>query len=378
MKINVILFSIGFFIFFSCDPFITEFGDLEDAVMYESSFFTEPEPDIISPKIVTWNIRFGAGRIPWTYDSCGDRVLLTDDELMDKLEELVDFINEIDPDIILLQEVDVLSKRSGYLDQVQWLLDNTKFNYGAYASMWQAQYIPNDGLGRIDQGNAILSKWKIGEAQRIQLSLRTDQSSFVQYFYLRRNILKTKIEVPSSITIDPFYAIVTHTTAFATDDTKQKHIDEFYDVLSSLEEGAVFVAGGDLNALSPWGWEQKRDFCEDDRCALDECDDDYENNLIYEGSYFNHLENERDLLLPLYNDFYSAIDASNTLDATINFTHSTWNIDEDNSNYSSSSDYWNRKLDYLFSSHSLINGNTHQEAHQLSDHAPVSAFMELE
>ena len=373
MKIKVILFSIGFFIFFSCEPFITEFGDLEDAVMYESSSLTEPSPNITSPKIVTWNIRFGAGRIPWTYDSCGDRVLLTDDELMDNLNALVDFINEIDPDIILLQEVDVLSKRSGYLDQVQWLLDNTNFNYGAYASMWQAQYIPNDGLGRIDQGNAILSKWKIGEAQRIQLSLRTDQSSFVQYFYLRRNILKTKIELPSGITTDPFYAIATHTTAFATDDTKQKHIEEFYDVLSSLEQGAIFVAGGDLNALTPWA--NKRDFCEEDSCEGDVCDDDYDNNLIYEGSYFNHLDDEVNLLRDLYT-FNSAIDSLN-VDNVENFTHSTWNIDEDNLDYSSS-DYWNRKLDYLFSSHSLINGYTHQEAHQFSDHAPVSAVMEVE
>ena len=75
---------------------------------------------------------------------------------------------------------------------------------------------------------------KFEEAQRIQLSLRSDQSSFVQYFYLRRNILKTKIDVP--FTSDPFYAIGTHTTAFATDDTKQKHINEFYDVLSSIED----------------------------------------------------------------------------------------------------------------------------------------------
>jgi len=370
MKINFVLLVIFSFIFFSCEPFITEFDDLENAVLYESSIIVPPD-EIISPKIITWNIRFGAGRIPWTYDSCGDRVLLTDDELMTNLNALIDFIEQENPDILLLQEVDVLSKRSGYLDQVQWLLDNTNLNYGAYASMWQAQYIPNDGLGRIDQGNVVLSKWPIEEAQRIQLSLRTDQSSFVQYFYLRRNILKTKINVP--FTTDPFYAIVTHTTAFATDDTKEKHINEFYDVLSSLEEGSVFIAGGDLNALSPWSLQ--RDFCEEDKCEGDVCDNDYENNLIYEGSYFNHLDDEVNLLRDLYT-FNSAIDSLN-VDSPENFTHSTWNINEDNSNFSDT-DYWNRKLDYLFSSHPLINGVTHQAAHQLSDHAPVSASMEVE
>ena len=370
MKYKYFSLTITFFLFFACEPFITEFEELENAVMYESSNFTEPE-DISSPKVMTWNIRFGAGRIPWTYDSCGDRVLLTDDELMTNLNALVSFIEQENPDILLLQEVDVLSKRSSYLDQVQWLLDNTNMNYGAYASMWQAQFIPNDGLGRIDQGNVVLSKWPIEEAQRIQLALRTDQSSFVQYFYLRRNILKTKINVP--FISNPFYAIVTHTTAFATDDTKQKHINEFYDVLSSLEDGSIFVAGGDLNALSPWSLQ--RDFCDEDRCEGDVCDGDFENNLIYEGSYFNHLDDEMNLLRDLYT-FNSAIDSLD-VDDPENFTHSTWNIDEDNSNYSDVN-YWNRKLDYLFSSNPLLDGKTHQSAHQLSDHAPVSASMEVE
>ncbi len=43
-------------------------------------------------------------------------------------------LNSIDPDVVLLQEVDFLSKRSGYINQIQFLLDNTNLNYGAYAS----------------------------------------------------------------------------------------------------------------------------------------------------------------------------------------------------------------------------------------------------
>ena len=110
--------------------------------MYESVDKTDPL-DPTSLKVMTWNIRFGAGRIPWKYDSCGDRVLLTEDEVDNNLDNIVDFINQELPDIIILQEVDVLSKRTGYVDQVQYILDNTHFNYGAYASMWQAQFIPN-------------------------------------------------------------------------------------------------------------------------------------------------------------------------------------------------------------------------------------------
>ena len=176
---------------------------------------------------MTWNVRFGAARIPWFGDSCGDRVIMTKSEVIAHLENIADYINSVQPDILLLQEVDVESKRSGYIDQVQWFLDNTSFNYGAYASMWQAQFIPSDGLGRVDVGNAILSRWEITDAERIQLPLRTDQDGLTQYFYLRRNILKTRIDVPNR----DFYAVCTHTTAFATDDTKQKHIEMFYETI---------------------------------------------------------------------------------------------------------------------------------------------------
>ena len=52
-----------------------------------------------------------------------------------------------------------------------------------------------------------------------------------------------------------------------------------------------------------------------------------------------------------------------------------------NTNYTNSGftglDYWNRKLDYLFTNNSsgFLNGITHQETHQLSDHAPISATL---
>ena len=367
MKYKYFSLTIAFFLFFACEPFITEFEELENAVMYESSNFTEPE-DISSPKVMTWNIRFGAGRIPWTYDSCGDRVLLTDDELMTNLNALVSFIEQENPDILLLQEVDVLSKRSSYLDQVQWLLDNTNMNYGAYASMWQAQFIPNDGLGRIDQGNVVLSKWPIEEAQRIQLALRTDQSSFVQYFYLRRNILKTKINVP--FTSNPFYAIVTHTTAFATDDTKQKHINKYLETLENIQNnGDYFVAGGDLNSVPPGS---VTDFCESDKCDGVECDEDYENNEAYQGSYFEHFEGEPDILVPLYNSFNSAIDFA---DANLpsHFTHAP------STSYERNDIKYDRKLDYLFTNKNWVEGTTrtHQNAWQISDHTPVSGVVIL-
>ncbi|SVE62235.1 uncharacterized protein METZ01_LOCUS515089, partial [marine metagenome] len=133
-------------ILFSCRPLVTTFNDIESAETYTASSTSNPPETIESLKVMTWNIRFGAGRIPFFGDSCGDRVLMTEAETIEYLQAIADYIDTmmIKPDILLLQEVDISSKRSAYVNQLQWLLNNiTHFNYGAYASMWDAELIPS-------------------------------------------------------------------------------------------------------------------------------------------------------------------------------------------------------------------------------------------
>ena len=359
---------VGFtgFILLSCEPLVTDFKDIEKAILYESSSKTVTQDPLGSLLVMTWNIRFGAARIPWFGDSCGDRVIMTRGEVITHLNDVADYINAVQPDILLLQEVDTESKRGGYMDQVQWLFDHSHFNNGAYASMWQAQFIPSDGLGRVDVGNAILSRWIITDAERIQLPLRTDQDELTQYFYLRRNILKTKIAIPNQ---NNFYAVCAHTTAFATDDTKQKHIEKFELVLAALNTaGATFIAGGDLNSVPSSA--DSTDYCMEDKCSGESYHSDADGSTHKEGSYFNNFTEESLLLLPLYSSFSSAVGLELAKNPE-HFTHSPWNTESEGANY------WDRKLDYIFSSGSLSGGITHQGTHQLSDHAPVSAILEL-
>ncbi len=361
MRLEKILFQILVLVslpFISCEPLVTEFDNTEDAVMYVASEInsTSSDPDTIT--VMTWNIRFGAGRLPWFGDCCGDRVILTEGEVYGHLNAIADKIVECDPDIVLLQEVDRCSKRTDYIDQIRWLLENTKLNYAVYASNWKAQFIPSDGLGRIDMGNVIMSRWEIAEAERIQLPLRGDQDALTQYFYLRRNILRAKISIPE---LDDFYAVNVHTAAFSTDDTKLSHIDRFKQLLDNLSSsGYQFVAGGDLNELPPGS--EITDYCLKDMCEGESFHNPGDDPFHKEGSNFT---DEQDWLSPLYNSYQSAIDLDDyRLDNTLYFTHS---VGPDT--------VWDRKLDYLFT-----NGNwlldlsiTHQEARHLSDHAPVTA-----
>mgnify|MGYP000660418566 CR=1 FL=1 len=358
-------------ILFSCRSLVTTYEDVESANSYTASPLQDEPQNVESLIVMTWNIRFGAARIPFFGDSCGDRVLMTQAETEGYLNSIVDYINSTEPDILLLQEVDISSKRSAYVNQLQYILDRTHLNYGAYASMWNAEIIPSDGLGKVDAGNAILSRWKITDAERIQLPLRTDQDDLTQYFYLRRNILKAKIALDEG---NEIYAVNIHATAFATDDTKKKHIAKYKEVLDSLVvQEAIFITGGDFNSIPT-------DAEPFEFCLIDQCEDESwhtsveEKDYHKEGSYFDNFEGERDLLQPFYADsqnYFPAIPYQDR-NSSDHFTHCTYN-DNEGEDYRN----WDRKLDYLFTNKEdgFSIGDTHQDAFYLSDHAPVSATL---
>ena len=339
-----------------CDGlmFRTGFDPIEPAVMYEAAELTEAAAPEGALKVITYNVKFGGARILFFWE-CGERYNMTEEEVLVNMEGLAEIVRYADPDILMLQEVDVESLRSAYVDQVQFLLDNSDLNYGAYASQWKGDVIPSDGLGRTESGIATLARWPIVEAERVALPLQIDQSALDRYFYLKRAILRGRVEVPG---MDNFWAVNTHLEAFSDDGTKQTQIDLFAEELQRLDgEGAIFVAGGDLNSL-PAGSELLSGFA-------DECDG------LFKGDSY---EGEEEWLDELF-EFSSAMPLDDYA--------------EDNEpwfSFSGDGVQWTRTLDYLFTNGAWVDGSgvvlqsVEQggvETLQWSDHAPVSALLEV-
>jgi endonuclease/exonuclease/phosphatase family metal-dependent hydrolase len=343
----------------ACDPFHTGFDDLEGASYYRAGS-QKPDPDADAPlKVMNYNVKFAGGRIDFFFDCFGDRVLMSEREVVANLSRLVEKINQYDPDVLVVQEVDVNSKRGAYVDQMQWLLDHTALRYGVYASQWKADYVPSDGLGAIDSGNGILSKYPLAEAQRIALALRSEQSGIERYFYLKRNLLRARLEVPGKA---PTYVVAVHADAYSKDGTKRQHIDRFKAELDTLSDAGNTVVGvGDLNTLPP-GSEQQFGFpdsvCDDEEFVAD----DY--------------RPEADWLTPLYEQYTPEVPlAEYQADNASFFSHT---VDKDG--------FWNRKLDYVFTNAAVVPGSglVHQDEQHggwptmpLSDHAPVTVELEL-
>ncbi len=346
----------------SCEPLATSFEDVEDAE-YFSAAHTSPVPDTVSViRVMTWNIRFGAARLPWFGDACGNRVILSEEEIYSALQTVVDRINTIKPDVLLLQEVDLNAKRSGYIDELKWIMDRTWFNYAVYGSQWRAQFIPSDGLGRMEEGNVILSRWKISDAHRIQLKLRDDQDKLTRYFYERCCMVTGRIEIPG---VNNFYAVNIHASAFATDDTKQQHIVQFKDELDRINSiGGWFVAGGDLNTLPPGS--DTTDYCIQDMCPDESFHASGDDPMHKEGSNY---EPERHWLDSIYTTYKCAVPLADYKNNQYEyFTHTT-----------RGTHFWDRTLDYLFTNYQWVDNTvvTHQDATKESDHAPVSVLFKL-
>ncbi len=357
-SIFLLLLLLLFPVLQSCEPLATGFDDVENAVMYSKTLkVTPPQPDS-TLKVMTWNIRFGIGRQPWFGDACGDNTVFKKEEVMPGLEVVVARINEVKPDILFLQECDIKSNRTAYIDELQYILDNTYFNYAAYVSEWKAEFIASDGLGRMDMGQVILSPWPITDAKRINLALRGDQAGIINYFYLHSCIITGRIKIPGFKEI-PLLNI--HASAFATDDTKKKHYEEFKAELDKLDAaGEYFIAGGDLNELPPGS--DSTDFCFEDMCPGESFHQPGDDPQHKAGSDYSP---ETDWLTPIYTAYKCAFPLNEyLLNQPAYFTHTT-----------RPEHAWDRTLDYLFTNNRWRTGSakTHQEFFNESDHAPVSA-----
>ncbi len=343
----------------ACDPFHTGFDDVEGAQSYTASTIKPAELTYgasgnVRLRVMNYNVKFGGGRIDFFFDCHDDRVLMKRSEVERNLEGLAAKINQVDPDVLIIQEVDINSKRAAYLDQVQWLLDHTTLNYAVYGSQWRADYVPSDGLGAVDSGNAILSKFPLTNGTRIALSLRTDQSDIERYFYLKRNVLRADLDIDPPVRI-----VAVHAEAYSKDGTKLEHIERFKQELD--EAPGLVIGAGDLNTLPPDS--EKTSGFPDSVCTDEDfIADDY--------------SAEGDWLKPLYADYNAAIPlADYQADNARYFSHTT-----------DSRGFWNRMLDYVFTNANVVEGSglVHQDtAHggmdtmPLSDHAPVSVELEL-
>lgn len=344
----------------ACTPLAGDWSGREAFPQYtwESSEKTMAvaNPDEIG--VLNWNVKFAGGRVDFWFDGHGDRVHMSESEVQVHLDGLAALIRDFDPGVLMLQEVDIASKRTAYVDMVHELLERTDLNYGAWVPVWDVEFIPEQGLGPMKMGQAVLSKWPVSENLRIDQGPIETQDGLTRYFYLDRCIQRVRIDLGETDLV----VLNNHPDAYSSDGTKGAQIEMILDEARDIEE--LMVVGGDFNAV-PAGTLQLEDFADDPE------------ELEGRGIDIVNYKSEGDLVP---DEFYERFDAAIDLEAyqgaatieaqSIYFTHSI-----------ERSTFWTRKLDYLFTNGLWTAALTVQKPGDgtdldpmaLSDHAPIFA-----
>jgi endonuclease/exonuclease/phosphatase family metal-dependent hydrolase len=296
---------------------------------------------------------------------------------------LIGLINEVEPDVLLGQEVEVNSKRTAYRDMVQMILDGTKLNYAAFIPVWKARFIAEQGLGRMESGIVVFSRYPITENLRIAQRDRNDQSELVRTFYLHRGIGQATIDVGGGRLVT---VVNVHTAAYDNDGANGDHLVQIKSVVDALT--GSFLVGGDFNAIPP-GTQEHEGFDDEEPVPDD---------TAFQGAPYDLAA-----MQPFFDSFkaHMPLVAYKAGDVELQrrwYTHTVAPPMDDQG----LPHFWNRALDYLFTNTQFVDENgdegfgevLQQPGHgvrftpsddgiagdpmTLSDHAPVVATWRLQ
>lgn len=353
-----------------CEPAATSWEPVEE--LAEGEPFVQTADTLVaapdnpsSLKVMTWNIKFGGGRIDFFFDGHDNIVHMTEPEVLDNLEGLRELIAQQDPDVLMCQEVDVESKRSAYIDMVDWILNNTDMNYAMWVPAWQSRFVAEDGLGPVKMGQAVFSKYPLQGNTRVDLPQPGENSAIINYFYLHRAIQITSVDTGERGLVE-FHN--QHPTAYAVDGTRELHLAEIQQRAAAATNPVV--VGGDMNVPPP-GTFRLSDF------------PDYADTDTFGVQEVVYTEAELQALEPFYERYEAVVPVEEYSAAASEEEQSKWFT------HSISGDvFWVMKLDYLWTDLSWSDGHTLQkpgdgspalevDPMQLSDHAPLVGILEL-
>ncbi|MEA5462742.1 endonuclease/exonuclease/phosphatase family protein [Leptothoe sp. PORK10 BA2] len=134
----------------------------------------------------------------------------------DNLAAVIATLRAINPDIIAYQEIDLNSKRSYNVNQLEALANALGLANAGLAINWNKNYVPfpywpiSAHFGKIVSGQAVLSRYPITENQRTVLEKVASRPFFYNAVYLDRLAQVTKIDINNR----PLVVINVHLEAF--------------------------------------------------------------------------------------------------------------------------------------------------------------------
>lgn len=179
--ILVILLLAAFFFLWGSQP---NFSNSDYTGIHTRNIQKLYKSDTIS--VMTYNIGYLSGM---TNNIAVERPL---ELIVSNLEKSISLFDKLNPDIIGFQEIDFASKRTYFINQYDSLLNKSGFVSGAIAVNWDKKYVPfpywpvEHHFSKMYSGQAIMSKFKVTENDRIVLLQPESNPFYYNAFYLDR------------------------------------------------------------------------------------------------------------------------------------------------------------------------------------------------
>ncbi|MCL2277339.1 MAG: endonuclease/exonuclease/phosphatase family protein [Treponema sp.] len=174
----------------------------------------------------------------------------TDENVKRNLQGIREFITGTNSDIILIQEIDIASKRSYYIDQRQYLTENFAGS-SAFAYNFNSIFVPipfPEFIGKVESGLLNLSRFRISEAFRV--SLPNPFTWPVRAVNLKRCLLVSRHPLDNSAA--ELVIINLHLEAYDTSGGREAQTKAMLDFMySEYAKGNYVIAGGDFNQNFP-------------------------------------------------------------------------------------------------------------------------------
>ncbi len=242
----VILFVAGFLIFGSATTL-----KVQDRAPVEISGDVSAAVSIDEPvTLMTWNVGYGA--LDEREDCYWDGGVGVYGESAEVVQENIDAIKaeirSTNPDVLFVQELDVNSKRSYYIDELGSFRDDFGSAYNStFAPNFKAGCVPlpiTSPTGRVEAGISTFSKYSVSDAERIQLPIPFSYP--MNLFNLKRCLLINRIPIENS---DKELVLINlHLEAYDDGDGKAKQLAMLMDILQEeYDKGNYVIAGGDFN-----------------------------------------------------------------------------------------------------------------------------------
>ena len=196
--------------------------------------------------VITYNIGYLSGMTN-NLPVKREETLFTDNQ-----ERAIASLSSFNPDFIGLQELDINSRRSYHINQMEVLAKALDFSQGAIAINWDKNYVPFPPLpisthfGKILSGQAVLSKYPIQKNDRIVLEKVASNLFIYNALYLDRVAQVTQIDIQGRTLI----LINVHLEAF-DQQTRLKQTEFVLGLFASYASEYPVLLVGDFNSPLP-------------------------------------------------------------------------------------------------------------------------------